>query len=167
MEKQKKSAKGRASGLVKALYVIAAILMLVWVYMIIVNIIYIKNYTATYGISVSDMMMDSVQYVITGSISYFIYGVLVFCAGKIIRLLQRDREESPEADGGIAESMQDSKISATGKHDAADDAGNDDDDKCSCETGDAEDTAQAEAGDIPESEDAIEETEVIEDEDKK
>ena len=183
MKKEKTTANGRASGLVKALYVIAAILMLVWVYMIIVNIMYINNYTATYGISVSDMMMDSVQYVVTGSISYFIYGVLVFCAGKIIRLLQSGREEASEAGSlqasagiGFAEAIQDGEVSASGEPNAAEEAGNGNNDEAACEAGEIPDAAadekdgravQAEAGDIPESEDAVEETEVIEDEDKK
>lgn len=184
MKKEKTTVNGRASGLVKALYVIAAILMLVWVYMIIVNIMYINNYTATYGISVSDMMMDSVQYVVTGSISYFIYGVLVFCAGKIIRLLQRGgREEASEAGGlqasvgiGFAEAIQDGEVSASGEPNAAEEAGKGNNDEEACETGEIPDAAadekdgravQAQAGDIPESEDAVEETEVIEDEDKK
>lgn len=93
MKKEKTSSKGRASGLVIALYVIAAILMAVWIYMIIVNVIYINNYAASYGISVSDMKMDAFQYVVTGSISYFVYGLLVFCAGKLIRLMQVCRTE--------------------------------------------------------------------------
>ncbi len=89
MENQKKTVKSGTSGLVKALYIIAAVLIAVCVYMIIVNVMYINNYAATYGMKVSDMMMDAVQYVITGSISYFVYGLLVFCAGKVINLLQK------------------------------------------------------------------------------
>ena len=79
---------GRVTPLVKALYIISAVLMAICVYMIIVNIMYINSYAASYGMSVSDMLFDAIQYVITGSISYFVYGMLTFCAGKIIRLLQ-------------------------------------------------------------------------------
>lgn len=99
MKDQKKPAAGGTSGFVKVLYVISAILMAVFVYMAIVNAMYISNYAATYGLKVSDMIMDAVQYVITGSISYFVYGLLVFCAGKIIGLLQQKPEEAPEDDG--------------------------------------------------------------------
>ena len=71
---------GRVTLLVKALYIISAVLMAICVYMIIVNIMYINSYAASYGMSVSDMLFDAIQYVITGSISYFVYGMLTFCA---------------------------------------------------------------------------------------
>lgn len=92
MEKKNKFVKGKASCLVKTLYIIAAVLMAICAYMIVVNILYISNYASSYGVAVSSMMVDAIQYVITGSISYFIYGVLVFSAGKIIRLLQSRNE---------------------------------------------------------------------------
>lgn len=120
MEKKNRAVKAKKSGLVKALYVLSIVLMVIWVYMIVVNIMYIRNYAASYGMTVSSMMMDSVQYVITGTISYFIYGVLVFCAGKIISLIQNN---------------------------------------CS---GTCSQPAEYEDNDIPESEDAVEVTEVIE-----
>ncbi len=88
MNDEMKKSVGKASPLVKALYVISAVLMAIFVYMVIVNAMYISNYAASYGVSVSDMMFDAIQYVITGSISYFVYGALIFCAGRIIRMLQ-------------------------------------------------------------------------------
>lgn len=90
------------------------------------NMMYINNYAGTYGISVSDMMMDTVQYIIAGSMNYFVYSVLVFCAAKIIRLLQKGNSQALEK----AESKVDKNI---------------------------------DKNDIPESEDAIEVVEVIED----
>lgn len=131
----KKRTSRKTSLLVKALYVVAAVMMLICVYMVVVNIMYIRNYAVTYGMEISDMKMDAIQYIVTGSISYFVYSVLIFCSGKIIKLLQ-----------------------------------------CGCECGAVElvkndEAAEEKAGDvaeitkneIPESEDAIEETEVIED----
>ena len=42
---------GRVTPLVKALYIISAVLMAICVYMIIVNIMYINSYAASYGIA--------------------------------------------------------------------------------------------------------------------
>lgn len=126
MKKQKEFVNGKASGLVKTLYVLSAILMVIFIYMVVMNMMYINNYAGTYGISVSDMMMDTVQYIIAGSMNYFVYSVLVFCAAKIIRLLQKGNSQALEK----AESRSDKNI---------------------------------DKNDIPESEDAIEVVEVIED----
>lgn len=88
MNEVKTQTKKNMTWLPKTLYIIAAVIAVIFVYMIIVNVMYIKNYLASYGMTFSDMMMDSVQYVITGSISYLVYAILVFCAGKIISMLQ-------------------------------------------------------------------------------
>ena len=90
MKNEKVKARGKASALVTALYVIAAVLMVIFIYMIIVNAMYIKSYADGYGIEVSDMLFDAIQYVVTGSISYFVYGLLVFCAAKIIGMLGKN-----------------------------------------------------------------------------
>lgn len=168
MKNQKTPVKGKASGLVKALYVIAIVLMVIWVYMIIVNIMYISNYANTYGIAVSDMMMDAVQYVITGSISYFIYGVLVFCGGKIIRLIQKNAEACGDGGGeqqtaelsapkSVAEDKAETK--ADHKEDVAEQEGDNQPEEVQGGPLDSD----VEENAIPESEDAVEETEIIED----
>ena len=72
----------------KGLYVVAAILAVSFVYMLIVNIMYISSYAASYGMSFSDMWQEAVQYIVTGSVSYFVYAVLVFAAGKIVSIVQ-------------------------------------------------------------------------------
>ena len=129
MKKQIERAGGKPSALVKVLYVISAILMCICAYMIVVNILYIRDYASMYGVAVSDMISDAVQYVITGSVAYFVYGVLIFCAARILRILQGKKPE-PEHDAP--------------EHDAPEHEITEDD--------------------IPESEDAVEKTEVIEDE---
>lgn len=75
------------TGLVKAMYTIAVILAVFFVYMVIVNVLYINDYVALYGMSFAGMWAEAVQYVITGSISYLVYAILVFSAGKIIGIL--------------------------------------------------------------------------------
>ncbi len=79
--------KKKGRGLAKFLYVVAAVLAVIFVYMLIVNILYISSYTASYGMSFSDMWQEAVQYIVTGSVSYFVYAVLVFAAGKIISMM--------------------------------------------------------------------------------
>ena len=71
--------------------------MCICAYMIVVNILYIRDYASMYGVAVSDMISDAVQYVITGSVAYFVYGVLIFCAARILRILQAKKTE-PEHD---------------------------------------------------------------------
>lgn len=97
MKNQIERAGGKPSALVKVLYVISAILMCICAYMIVVNILYIRDYASMYGVAVSDMISDAVQYVITGSVAYFVYGVLIFCAARILRILQAKKTE-PEHD---------------------------------------------------------------------
>lgn len=142
MEKKNKIVKSKASGLVKTLYVIAALLMAICIYMIVINILYIRSYAESYGVTVSSMMMDAVQYVITGSISYFIYGVLVFSAGKIIRLLQSRGQVLPEE--SVLEEEENAAAEMLTEPEPEENA----------DDGESE-------NDIPQSEDAIEETKVI------
>lgn len=87
MEKKKDMCTKRNTGLVGVLYVISVILLLIFVFMLIGNIGYIRNYITSYGMSVSDMVMESVQYVVTNSLSYLVYAVLVFCAAKVISIV--------------------------------------------------------------------------------
>lgn len=87
MEKKKEMCTKRNTGLVRVLYVISVILLLIFVFMLIGNIGYIRNYITSYGMSVSDMVMESVQYIVTNSLSYLVYAVLVFCAAKVISIV--------------------------------------------------------------------------------
>jgi len=88
----------KGSGLAKFLYVVAAVLSVIFVYMLIVNIMYISSYAVSYGMTFSDMWQEAVQYIVTGSVSYFVYAVLVFAAGKIIDKLNEPGivEKQPE-----------------------------------------------------------------------
>lgn len=87
METNKETMKKNDSGLVKGLYIIAAVLAVIFVYMLIVNIMYISSYSVSYGMSFSDIWQEALQHIVTGSVSYLVYAVLVFCAGKIISML--------------------------------------------------------------------------------
>lgn len=88
---RKKTSGQKTSGIVKAFYIAAAVLMAICIYMIVVNSMYVVNYASSYGMTLSDMKLDAIQYIVTGSISYFVYGALLFAAGRIISMLQRSQ----------------------------------------------------------------------------
>ena len=86
---RKKTSGQKTSGIVKAFYIAAAVLMAICIYMIVINSMYVTNYASSYGMSLSDMKLDAFQYIVTGSISYFVYGALLFAAGRVISMLQK------------------------------------------------------------------------------
>ena len=86
---RKKTSGQKTPGIVKAFYIAAAVLMAICIYMIVVNSMYVVNYASSYGMTLSDMKLDAIQYIVTGSISYFVYGALLFAAGRIISMLQK------------------------------------------------------------------------------
>ncbi|MEI3518575.1 MAG: hypothetical protein V8R14_03900 [Clostridia bacterium] len=65
--------------------------MAICIYMIVVNSMYVVKYASSYGMTLSDMKLDAIQYIVTGSISYFVYGALLFAAGRIISMLQKSQ----------------------------------------------------------------------------
>lgn len=88
---RKKTSGQKTPGIVKAFYIAAAVLIALCIYMIVINSMYVVNYASSYGMSLSDMKLDAFQYIVTGSISYFVYGALLFAAGRIISMLQRSQ----------------------------------------------------------------------------
>lgn len=114
MNNEKKAVKNNPTWLPNALYVISGILAVIFVYMLIVNVMYTKNYLASYGMTFSDMWMDSVQYVLTGSISYLVYAILIFCVGRIISMLQAGtisvKAERAEAAAGSEHTSQNAAL---------------------------------------------------------
>lgn len=128
--------KGKTSVLVVVLYVIAAILAGVFCWMLYASIQYINSYMASYGMSFADMASDSVQYVMSQSLNYLIYALIIFVLAKGLKLLQNGRAFAA-AESETAQTKT-QKAGAEGLTAIAD-------------------------NDIPESEDAVEETIVIED----
>lgn len=68
------------------LYVIAALLAILFAYMLGASILYIKDYLAQYSMSFSDVASDSIKMIINQSVAYLVYAILVFAAGKVIAL---------------------------------------------------------------------------------
>lgn len=93
--KNKKEVRGkRNTGFVGFLYVMSAILALVFVFMLISNISYIRSYIASYGMSAGDIIAESVQYIIKGSLNYFVYALLVFCAAKVLSIVSTNCKDA-------------------------------------------------------------------------
>lgn len=104
---RKKASEQKTSGIVKAFYIAAAVLMAICIYMIVINSMYVVNYASSYGMSLSDMKLDAAQYIVTGSISYFVYGALLFAAGRIISMMQKSQVS------GIGKASEDESLYAS------------------------------------------------------
>ena len=138
MEKKKKT------GLVGFLYAVGVIMLIVFAYMLAAGIIYIRTYMAAYAMTISDAWQYMLQYLISGTLQYLVYGILFFAAGKIIRLLADCCAMNPAQAGGCcAERIAEPEITET-------------------EAPDPDSGAEAdEIIEVTASEDALEETKVI------
>lgn len=138
MEKKKKT------GLVGFLYAVGVIMLIVFAYMLAAGIIYIRTYMAAYAMTISDAWQYMLQYLISGTLQYLVYGILFFAAGKIIRLLADCCAMNPAQAGGCcAERTAEPEITET-------------------EAPDPDSGAEADGIiEVTASEDALEETKVI------
>ena len=87
-----KKSKIRKPSLSTVCYIIAAVFMVIAIYTAIVNILYLKNYAATYGVSLGAMWQDVVSYVISGFVPNFAYAFITFVLGKIVCKLYAKKE---------------------------------------------------------------------------
>lgn len=78
----------KSSGTVKFMNVMGVIMFVVFVYMMIANIVYLRTYAQSYTMSLGDVWQYALQYMISSSLQYLVYGILFIAAGKIIKLLQ-------------------------------------------------------------------------------
>ena len=83
MKREKNGNNGR-SVIAKIMYAASALLAVIFIYMLIEAITYIGDYMASYGMAFGDMWSDAIQYVLSSSISYLVFALLLFAAGKII-----------------------------------------------------------------------------------
>ena len=80
----------KSTKIVKALYVFAGLVALLFVYLFGASIAYLVSYSSSYGMSVTDLGMEAVSYVITESIVYLIYAVLIATGAKILDTIQKN-----------------------------------------------------------------------------
>lgn len=81
--KREKNGNGR-SVIAKVMYAASALLAVIFIYMLIEAIAYIGDYMASYGMAFGDMWSDAIQYVLSSSISYLVFALLLFAAGRIL-----------------------------------------------------------------------------------
>lgn len=160
--------KAKSSGIVKFMNVMSVIMFVIFIYMVIVNIIYLRTYAASYAMTIGDMWNEMLQYMISGSIEYFVYGSLFLAAGKIMNML-RVCCQGAELQKVNPATVNDAALSEQ-KQCNCDNHGSDKEDKepesepNTAEEDEAESKSEADAGKVIEinvSEDATEETKAI------
>lgn len=89
MSTGKDSAKVKMSKLVLLFYIFAALMGVMFIYMFIAGVMYINNYTASYGMSFTDMWADAVRYILSSSVSYLVFALVLLGIGKVLDTVQR------------------------------------------------------------------------------
>jgi large-conductance mechanosensitive channel len=67
------------------LYVISGIIAAYGAYMIYFNIGYVKDYYASAGTSIASDLANVIQYIVSNSIDYFIYALIIFLGARILK----------------------------------------------------------------------------------
>ena len=67
------------------LYIISGIIAAYGAYMIYFNIAYVINYYASAGTSISSDLANVIQYIISNSVLYFIYALIIFIGARILK----------------------------------------------------------------------------------
>lgn len=84
MSKETNSANGKMSKLALIMYIAAGVLGAIFIYMFIYAINYINNYITSYSMSFGDMWKDAIQYIVSSSINYLVFALLLFIGGKTL-----------------------------------------------------------------------------------
>ena len=90
----------KKSKIVWALYIIAALLGIVFLIMLISSIAYLHNYAASYGVSMGELGGEAVSYVLSNSVNYLIYGIIIFACGRVLEVVEGLKNPAPEAEAG-------------------------------------------------------------------
>ena len=96
MGNEKLSGRDKMSKTMVILYIASAIMGILFIYMFIEAAAYISDYMDSYGLSFGDMWSYAVQYVLSSSVSYIAFGLLLFAAGRILDVLQRRKAVGSE-----------------------------------------------------------------------
>ena len=92
-------------------YILASVLLAVAVFMCITSVQYILSYLTSYGMSFADMWSDSVQYLISGCVPYLVYAILVFCAGRMLGIVQQNNcKEKEVTEDTIEEILEEEEV---------------------------------------------------------
>ncbi len=86
----------KKSKIALVLYIVAALLGVMFIYTVISNVSYVSSYASGYGMSVSDMLGQAVSYVLTNSLTWLVYGILVFASARILQFVTPEGEAKPK-----------------------------------------------------------------------
>ena len=81
----------------KVMYILAIIMAVFGSYMIYAAIAYIISYYSNYSMSISDGLVDVIQYVISNSAQYFVYALIFFSIARITVRLENIKALNPIA----------------------------------------------------------------------
>lgn len=99
MENRTKTLKG----LVLAFYIIAGIFAAIAIFALVYSIIYLRSYTSAYGMGISDLGLEGVQYVLSACCSYVGFAVVIFGIGKVLSKSGIDVKAEKKAEEAPAE----------------------------------------------------------------
>lgn len=88
----------KKSKIALVLYIVAALLGVMFIYTVISNVSYVSSYASGYGMSISDMLGQAVSYVLTNSLTWLVYGILVFASARILQFVTPEGEAKPKKD---------------------------------------------------------------------
>ena len=77
----------KSKGLVLTFYIIAGIFAAIAVFALVYSIRYLSSYATSYGMGISDLGLEAVQYVLSATCSYIGFAAVIFGVGKIISKL--------------------------------------------------------------------------------
>lgn len=78
----------KVSGLELAMYIVAGVFGIIFLWMFISSITYLNDYTSQYGVTIGSMFGEALKYIVSQSISYLAFGGLFFAAGQIVRRVE-------------------------------------------------------------------------------
>lgn len=86
----------KKSKIALVLYIVAALLGVMFIYTVISNVSYVSSYASGYGMSISDMLGQAISYVLTNSLTWLVYGILVFASARILQIITPEGEAKPK-----------------------------------------------------------------------
>ena len=79
----------KITGLELAMYIIAGVFGVLFIWMAISSTSYIADYAAQYGVTIGSMFGEALKYILTQSINYLGFGLVFFVAGKLIGKVEK------------------------------------------------------------------------------
>lgn len=77
----------KSKGLALTFYIIAGIFAAIAVFALVYSIRYLSSYATSYGMGISDLGLEAVQYVLSATCTYIGFAAVIFGVGKIISKL--------------------------------------------------------------------------------